>query len=140
VQMARKQRAEQWAERRRQRDEEERRQRVMVITEFDAGDPEATLHALADEILKYRRAVRLLAKAVGWADAGAPFALIAPGPRWRRLPPPAFRECRHRCLARRLVAVRWRAFFDYQMPKACPTMDMTAMRKPRTSSPYLYTR
>ena len=55
----------------------------MVVTEFDAGDPEATLHALADEILKYRRAVRLLAKAVGWADAGAPFALIAPGPRWR---------------------------------------------------------
>jgi len=45
----------------------------MVITEFDAGDPEATLHALADEIL------RLLAKAVGWADAGAPFALIARG-------------------------------------------------------------
>ena len=30
-----------------QSDEEERRQRVMVITEFDAGDPEATLHALA---------------------------------------------------------------------------------------------
>ena len=55
----------------------------MVITEFDAGDPEATLHALADEILKYRRAVRLLAKAIGWADAGAPFALIAPGPYWR---------------------------------------------------------
>jgi hypothetical protein len=27
--------------------------RVMVITEFDAGDPEATLHALAE---KYRRA------------------------------------------------------------------------------------
>jgi hypothetical protein len=55
----------------------------MVITEFDAGDPEATLHALADEILKYRRAVRLLAQAIGWADAGAPFALISPGPRWR---------------------------------------------------------
>ena len=80
MQMARKQQAEQWAEHRRRRDEEERRQRVMVITEFDAGDPEATLHALADEILKYRRAVRLLAKATGWADAGAPFALIAPGP------------------------------------------------------------
>jgi hypothetical protein len=31
-------------------------------------------------ILKYRRAVRLLAKAIGWADAGAPFVLIAPGP------------------------------------------------------------
>src|SRR5262249_26486735 len=34
---------------RRRRDEEERRQRVMVITEFAAGDPEATMHALADE-------------------------------------------------------------------------------------------
>jgi len=34
-----------WAEYRRQRDEEERRQRVMVITEFDAGDPDATMHA-----------------------------------------------------------------------------------------------
>jgi hypothetical protein len=82
--MARKHPAEQWAEHRRQREEEDRRQRVMVITEFDAGDPEATLHALADEILKYRHAVRLLAKAIGWADAGAPFALIAPGPHWRR--------------------------------------------------------
>ena len=56
---------------------------MMVITEFDARDPEATLHALADEILKYRRAVGLLAKAIGWADAGAPFALIAPGRYWR---------------------------------------------------------
>ena len=62
---------------------EERQSRVMVITEFDAGDPEATMYALADEILKYRRAVRLLAKAIGWADAGGPFALIAPGPHWR---------------------------------------------------------
>jgi hypothetical protein len=43
----------------------------MVITEFDAGDPEATLHALADEILKYRQALRLLARAIGWAEAGA---------------------------------------------------------------------
>jgi len=32
-----------------------------------AGDPEATLHALADEILRYRRALRLLAQATGWA-------------------------------------------------------------------------
>jgi len=75
-------RAEQWAENRRQRAEEERRQRVMVITEFDAGDSEATLHALADEILKYRLALRLLAQAIGWADAGAPFAIIPPGPYW----------------------------------------------------------
>ena len=70
--MARKQQAEQWAEDRRRSDEEERRQRVMVITEFDAGDPGATLHALADEILRYRLALRLLAEAIGWAKAGAP--------------------------------------------------------------------
>ena len=81
--MARKQLAEQWAEHRRQRDEEDRQQRVMVITEFDAGDPEATMHALAAEILEYRRAMRLLVEAIGWAGAGAPFALIAPGPHWR---------------------------------------------------------
>jgi hypothetical protein len=56
--------------------------RVIVITEFDAGDP-ATIHALADEILKYRFAVRLLAKAIGWADAGAPFGVLGPGPLWR---------------------------------------------------------
>jgi len=66
--MAKKQRAEQWAEHRRQRNEEERQSRVMVITEFDAGDPEATMHALATEILEYRRALRLLAKAIGWAE------------------------------------------------------------------------
>jgi hypothetical protein len=47
--MARKQRAEQWAEYRRQREEEERRKRVAVIAEFVAGEPEATMHALADE-------------------------------------------------------------------------------------------
>jgi hypothetical protein len=33
--------------------------------------------------LKYRRAVQLLAKAIGWADAGAPFGVISPGPYWR---------------------------------------------------------
>ena len=77
--MAKKQRAEQWAELRRQREEEDRRQRVMVITEFDARDPEASLHALADEILRYRRALRLLATAIGWASAGAPFGLFPGG-------------------------------------------------------------
>ena len=56
---------------------------MMVITEFDAGDPEATMHALASEILEYRRALRLLAKAIGWASTGAPFAIIPPGPYWR---------------------------------------------------------
>jgi hypothetical protein len=39
--------------------------------------------SLPTRSLKYRRAVGLLAKAIGWADAGAPFALIAPGPHWR---------------------------------------------------------
>jgi hypothetical protein len=63
--MARKQRAEQWAEYRRQREEEERRQRVMVITEFGAGDPEATMHAMAAAILKYRRALQTLGRAAG---------------------------------------------------------------------------
>ena len=38
----------------------------------------ATLHALADEILKYRRALRLLATAIGWADAGATFCADRP--------------------------------------------------------------
>jgi hypothetical protein len=75
-------RAEQWAEHRRC-EEEERQSRVMVVTEFDAGDPEATLRAFADEILKYRHAVKLLAEAIGWADAGAPFGLISPRPYWR---------------------------------------------------------
>jgi hypothetical protein len=60
-----------------------RRSNAVLIAEFDAGDPEATMQAMADEILKYRRALRLLAQAIGWAEAGAPFALIAPGPRWR---------------------------------------------------------
>jgi hypothetical protein len=53
MQTVRKQRAEQWAEHCRQREE------------------------------AYRRALRLLATAIGWANAGAPFGLIGPGPRWR---------------------------------------------------------
>src|SRR5262249_36280143 len=81
--MARKRQTEQWAEYRRQRDEEERRQRVMVITEFDAGDLEGTLHAMADAILEYPRARRMLSKAIGGAVASAPVALIGPGPYWR---------------------------------------------------------
>ena len=75
--------AEQWAEHRRQHEEEERRQRVMVITEFDAGDLEATMHAMATEILRYRHCVRQLADAVELTRAGAEFGLIRPGPSWR---------------------------------------------------------
>ena len=77
--MASKYPAEQRAEHRRQREEEDRRQRVMVITEFGAGEPHATLPALANE-LKYRQALRLLATAIGWASTGMPFGLFPPGP------------------------------------------------------------
>ena len=51
LQMAKKQRPEQRAEHRWQHDEEERQRRVMVITEFDAGDPEATMHAMATALV-----------------------------------------------------------------------------------------
>ena len=34
------------------------------------------------EILEYRRVMQLLVEAVGWADIGAPFSLISPGPYW----------------------------------------------------------
>ena len=75
---------ERWAEYRRQREEEERQSRVMVITEFDAGgDPEATMHAMAAAILEYRYALRTLGRAVDLARAGAPVGLIEPGAGWR---------------------------------------------------------
>src|SRR5215831_346470 len=77
------QRVQRWAAYCRRRWEAERQRRVEVIAEFHAGNPEATLHALAAEILEYRRAIRLLVEAVGWADIGAPFSLISPGPYWQ---------------------------------------------------------
>ena len=43
------------------------------------------MHALADEILRYRQALRQLATAINWADEGKPFGLIAPGPYAHRL-------------------------------------------------------
>ena len=51
--------------------------------EANAGDPEATLHAMAEAILEYRRALRVLGRAVDLAKVGAPVALIGPGPGWR---------------------------------------------------------
>ena len=80
---------------------------MTVIAEFDAGISEATMHALADEILKYRRAVRLLAKAVGWADVGAPFALIAPGPRWHPKRTIDGAACGAGCRGRPILRPRW---------------------------------
>jgi len=38
---------------------------------------------LAGEILRYRDVLRLLAEAIDWADAGAPFGFFPPGPLWR---------------------------------------------------------
>jgi hypothetical protein len=61
---------------------------VMVITEFDVGDPDATMHAMAGAILEYRRVLGLLGRAVDLAKAGAPVALIGPGPLWRPRRPP----------------------------------------------------
>src|SRR5262249_61052614 len=56
MQMAKKQRTlERLAEHRRQREEEDRRQRVMAITEFDAGNPEAPMQAMAGAGMEYRR-------------------------------------------------------------------------------------
>jgi hypothetical protein len=80
---------ERWAEYRRQRDEEDRQQRVTVITEFTAGgDPEATLHALADE-MRYRLALtvdyrKLLKDTIrgmiwAWDVPAAPGAVDADG-------------------------------------------------------------
>jgi hypothetical protein len=53
------------------------------LTEFDAGDPEATMHAMAIEILRYRHVMVQLADAIAWAQAGAPFATLGPGPHWQ---------------------------------------------------------
>jgi len=92
--MAGKQRAEQLAELCRQREEEDRQQRVMIITEFAAGDRDATMHAMADEILKYRQALRWLAAAIGWAEAGAPFGLVAPALSGVRGGPARVTSCR----------------------------------------------
>ena len=64
--MARKQRAEQWAEHRRQREDEDRQQRVMVITEFDAGNPAA---GNGDRLGERRRAVRAIPSRPSLASA-----------------------------------------------------------------------
>jgi hypothetical protein len=104
--MAGKQRAKQWAECWRRHDEEDRRQRVTVITEFDTGDPGATLHALAGEILRYREVLWLLAQAIGWASTGKPFRLFPPGP-FRRPRGIPSRVLTSRRLRRRLQSWRW---------------------------------
>ena len=41
------------------------------------------MHAMAEAILEYRRALRVLGRAVDLAKVGAPVAVIGPGPGWR---------------------------------------------------------
>ena len=81
--MVSKQLEKRWAEQRRQHDEAERQSRATVIAEFNAGGPEATMHAMVDEILRYRLCMRQLADAIELTRAGAEFGLIRPGPSWR---------------------------------------------------------
>ena len=65
---------------------QERRQCEAVISEFTGTDTEATLHAMAAEILEYRRAFLMLECAVAYAHSSAPFAVMGPGPLWKPKP------------------------------------------------------
>ena len=47
------------------------------------------MHAMAEAILEYRRALRVLGRAVDLAKLGAPVAVIGPGPLWRPRGAPA---------------------------------------------------
>jgi hypothetical protein len=58
--------------------EKRERERDLVIAEFDND-----LRALADEVIYQRRTVANFAKALRCAQAGAPFAVIGPGPHWQ---------------------------------------------------------
>jgi hypothetical protein len=75
---ARERRAQEWAAFRRQRDFEEQQRRDQVLAEF-GGDPQA----LAEEILRLRHGLSLLAKGIDWMKKSAPFAMIPPGPLWK---------------------------------------------------------
>ena len=67
-----------WQVRRDEYEQERQQQRAAVIAEF-AGDTDA----MAAEILRYRHVLNQLADVVTWAQAGAPFGVIAPGPYWQ---------------------------------------------------------
>jgi hypothetical protein len=72
---ASEQRARHWAEFKCQREREEQQWRDEVIAHF-GGDR----HEMAEEILRYRRAVMQLAAAIDRVKAGVPFGMITPGP------------------------------------------------------------
>jgi hypothetical protein len=69
------------AELRHRREQDEQRDRDQVVAEF-GGDPQA----MADEILRLRHGMSLLAKGVDWVKSGAPFAMLPPGPLWKPKP------------------------------------------------------
>jgi hypothetical protein len=74
----RQQRTLRLTEIRQERGQEDQEHRDQVIAEFD-GDP----NAMADEILRYRHSLALVARAIDWVRRGAPFGIINPGPHWR---------------------------------------------------------
>jgi hypothetical protein len=69
-----------------ERTEQERQQREAVIAEFTGTDTEATLHAMAAEILEYRRVLLMMELAVVYAQAGAPFQTICMDDEWKPKP------------------------------------------------------
>jgi hypothetical protein len=75
---AAQQRAQHFAEFRRQREQEEQEHRDTVIAEF-GGDSQA----MADEIRRLRRGLAQIASAVDWARQSAPFIAMGPGPHWK---------------------------------------------------------
>ena len=70
--------AQNLAELRCRREQDEQRDRDQVIAVF-GGDHQA----MADEILRYRRGLSLLGQGINWMKSGAPFAMLPPGPHWK---------------------------------------------------------
>src|SRR5262249_15306910 len=71
--------AQNLAESRQRREQEERQRRNQVIAEFGA-DPQA----MADEILRYRHGLKQLADAVDLMQRGVPFfAIVGSGALWK---------------------------------------------------------
>jgi hypothetical protein len=79
----RQQRTFRIAEIKQEREHEEQERRDAVIAEF-GGD----LQALADEILRYRHSLALVARTIDWMQRGAPFGIVNPGPYWKPKPVP----------------------------------------------------
>ena len=76
---ARERLAQNFAELRCRREQDEQRDRDQVLAEFGGN-----LQAMADEILRYRRGLVQLADAIDLLQRGAPvFAILRPGPLWK---------------------------------------------------------